>query len=118
MNDSSAAPPPLPVEDRSFFSEGFVAAIGLTIVVLAIFGAMLQGWFFLQKPSYLGPIVLVLSPVPVAAFVLILFVFKKRGKQRALRGFVVTMPLIWVPLIAIVGWLAYMIDAHGFMTGF
>jgi hypothetical protein len=101
--------PLIDTTDTSSFAGGLLGAIGLTVVLVIIYGATMSGGI-LQVTDQFGPLLLLLSPLLILAFVVTLLVLRKRGRLRAMNGFATTMAILWLPLIAAFHWL--IVDFH------
>ncbi|MFC5743243.1 hypothetical protein [Dyella tabacisoli] len=108
MNDTSPIGPA--TADPSTLFEGFMAAVGISAVLVVIYGSVLAGGLMAHS---LAAIFLWLLPLLILAVVLKLRALAKRGRQRAFNSFAVTMTAIWVPLIAMFAWIMHDIATHG-----
>jgi hypothetical protein len=90
--------------DTSSFSRGLLVAIGITVVLVITYGAFMSGGI-LEVTNQFGPLLLLLSPLLILAFVVTLLVLRKRGRLQAMTGFSVTMAILWLPLIVAFHWL-------------
>ncbi|WP_266159439.1 hypothetical protein, partial [Dyella silvatica] len=113
MSDSSMQP--APSADSSSVFEGFTAALGISVALIVLDGAVLAGGLLAWSAPF-WPIFFLLSPLLLFAFVGKLLWLARRGRQRAFNGFAITMLLIWLPLISLFAWLLYDIQTHGFAT--